>query len=83
MYQLVYDQRIEKDLRPIPKSFRQLILQRIALLASEPRRPNVEKLAGANAYRLRVGDYRVLLTIDDARKVVTIYRVRHRREAYR
>ena len=34
-------------------------------------------------YRLRVGDYRVLYTIDDTNKVVTIFSVGHRREVYR
>ena len=83
MYQLVYDQRIEKDLRVIPKPQRQLILQRVELLSAAPRRPQVEKLTGIDGYRLRVGVYRVLFTIDDALKLVTIYRIRHRKEAYR
>ena len=83
MYRLAYDQRVEKDLHRIPKSQRRLLLQRIELLPTEPRRPQVEKLTGLEGYRLRVGDYRVLLTIDDARKLVTIYRILHRREAYR
>jgi mRNA interferase RelE/StbE len=43
-----------------------------------------EKLAGAHdAYRLRVGDYRVLYTIDDRIRRVVIYRIAHRRESYR
>ena len=83
MYHLIYDQRIEKDLRPIPKSFRQSILRRIHLLATTPRNPQVEKLTGIDGYRLRVGDYRVLFMIDDLAKRVTIYRILHRREAYR
>jgi mRNA interferase RelE/StbE len=33
-------------------------------------------------YRLRVGDYRVLFEIEDSSRIV-VYRVRHRREAYR
>ena len=75
MYRLAYDPRIEKDLRPIPKSYRRLILQRLMLLTHDPRPAQVEKLSGrADEYRLRVGDYRVLFTI---------YRIRHRREAYR
>ncbi len=32
-------------------------------------------------YRLRVGDYRVLLEVEE--KTIVIYRIRHRREAYR
>ena len=83
MYSLVYDRRIERDLRPIPRDHRRLILHRIVQLSEEPRRPQVEKLGGIDGYRLRVGDYRVLFTIDDDRKIVTRYRVRHRREAYR
>ena len=83
MYTLLYDRRIEKDLRPLPKPQRHLILERIEALAREPRRPQVEKLTGIEGYRLRVGDYRVLFTIDDHAKTVTIYRIRHRRESYR
>ena len=83
MYHLVYDRQIEKDIRRIPRVLRSTILVRIEQLSTEPRRPQVEKLSGIDGYRLRIGDYRVLFTIDDARHVVTIYRVLHRREAYR
>jgi mRNA interferase RelE/StbE len=42
------------------------------------------KLAGAeHRYRIRVGDYRVVYTIDDSSQTVTIERVRHRSAAYR
>jgi mRNA interferase RelE/StbE len=34
-------------------------------------------------YRLRVGDYRILFTIDDVAKEVRVYRLKHRKEAYR
>ena len=40
-------------------------------------------MTGVDGYRLRVGDYRVLFTIDDHAKRVTIYRILHRRDAYR
>ena len=83
MYALTYDRRIEKDVRRIPKSERVTIFRHIEQLAENPRRSQVEKLTGAEGYRLRVGDYRVLFTIDDPSHTVTIYRVRHRRDAYR
>lgn len=59
------------------------VAERIEDLAANPRLHGAEKLSGAEGYRLRVGDYRVLYTINDAAQVVTIYRVKHRREAYR
>jgi mRNA interferase RelE/StbE len=53
-------------------------------LTGNPRTLHTEKLEGSpNAYRLRVGEYRILFTIDDRTHIVTVYRIRHRREAYR
>jgi mRNA interferase RelE/StbE len=53
-------------------------------LYDEPRPNNAKKLAGSGSrWRIRVGDYRVLYEIDDARKIVKVYRIAHRREVYR
>jgi len=52
-------------------------------LEKEPRGHQTEKLAGGGGYRLRIGEYRVLYRIDDSSKRVFVYRVKHRREAYR
>ena len=42
------------------------------------------KLQGSDdAYRIRVGDYRVIYTVDDTVLIVAVERVRHRREVYR
>ena len=42
------------------------------------------KLAGRpNSWRIRVGDYRILYEIDDANQRVTVFRLAHRRDAYR
>ncbi len=83
MYSLAYDRRIERDLSRIPAQQRRVILRRIEQLAADSRGRQVEKLSGMEGYRLRIGDYRVLFTIDDRRKRVIIYRIVHRREAYR
>jgi mRNA interferase RelE/StbE len=48
-----------------------------------PRPPDSKKLRGSTDYSLRVGTYRILYDIDDAARSVTVYRVKHRREAYR
>ena len=42
-----------------------------------------KKLRGGGLWRLRVGDYRILYTIQDKRLIVVVVRVGHRREAYR
>jgi len=83
MYGLRYDRRTLKELRPIPAPDTTRILAAIESLKQEPRRHGVEKMAGSEGYRIRVGDYRVLFTIDDAQQLITVYRIKHRREAYR
>jgi mRNA interferase RelE/StbE len=73
-----------RDLRRLTR--RTLIRAQAAIdsLAENPRRRGVKKIEGESAtYRLRIGDYRVIYTIDDAGRVVLVQYVRHRREAYR
>jgi mRNA interferase RelE/StbE len=55
----------------------------IQALAENPRPPGVERLRASQLWRLRVGAYRVIYAIDDGQQVVTIARVRHRRDVYR
>jgi mRNA interferase RelE/StbE len=59
------------------------IQPKIRELASDPRPPGCKKLRGAkNLWRIRVGDYRVVYTIDDIAKKVDVMRIAHRREVY-
>ncbi len=55
----------------------------IARLGENPRPPGCLKLSGEEGYRIRVGRYRILYEVDDRTKSVTIYRVKHRSQAYR
>jgi len=60
------------------------IRDKIKSLASEPRPHGCLKLSGAeNRYRIRVSDWRILYSIDDARKIVTIHHILPRDQAYR
>jgi len=73
----------EKDLDKLPSRVHDRISARILSLEENPRQTGTKKLSGREQYRLRVGDYRVLYTIDDASKSVRVVGVAHRREAYR
>ena len=83
MYRILYDKRIEKDIRSISKDTLRSILEKIEKLGNNPRYKGTEKLVGIKGYRLRVGNYRVLYQIDDKEKVVKIFRIKHRKEVYR
>ena len=83
MYQIIYDTRIEKDMRPIPKNILSTLLKKVQHLKVNSRDRGTEKLTIIEGWRLRVGDYRILYQIDDKRRIVKVYRIKHRREAYR
>ena len=59
------------------------IAESLAKLADNPRGHGSVKLTGQDAYRIRVGDYRILYTIQDQQLLVLVIDVGHRREVYR
>lgn len=75
--------RALKELGTIPTKAREAVVEAIRGLAENPRPRGTKKLRGADLWRLRAGDYRVLYTIQDERLIVVVVRVGHRREAYR
>lgn len=83
MVQIDLRRQAYKDLEAIPADYKRLISEQIDSLEQNPRPPDSKKLKGDAGYSLRVGTYRVLYDIDDKAKTVTIYRIKHRREAYR
>jgi mRNA interferase RelE/StbE len=53
-------------------------------LANNPRPDGVKKLEDdENAWRIRVGEFRILFEIHDAALMIMVVRVAHRREVYR
>ena len=80
-YRLVVEQRLDKDTRRLPHADRKKIDQAILDLASNPRPHGCKKLTDNEGYRIRVGNYRVLYTIDDQSKTIVIYRIKVRNES--
>jgi mRNA interferase RelE/StbE len=73
-----------KALQDLDAVARTRIARAIDALAENPRPPGAVTLqGGAGALRIRVGDYRVIYTIEDARLVVLVLTIAHRREVYR
>ena len=59
------------------------IVDAIRSLADVSRPLGSRKLTNRSELRLRVGDYRILYSVDDIRRTVTINAIGHRREIYR
>lgn len=82
-YEILIRRSAEKEIRDLPRDVRVRVVERIRNLASTPRPAGCEKLAGRDAYRIRIGLYRVIYTIEDRRLVIEVVRVAHRKEVYR
>lgn len=83
-FRIEWKKSTKKDLRKLPAAAVDAILLAVEALAEEPFPPGVDKLAGSEcAYRIRVGDYRVVYEVVKAAELVEIQRVRHRKDAYR
>lgn len=83
-YTVSFRRSAEKELRRLDTKVQTRVLNAVEPLAKNPRPDGCKKLqGGANAYRIRVGDYRVIYTVDDAVLIVAIERIGHRREVYR
>jgi mRNA interferase RelE/StbE len=81
-YEVSIVRSAEKEMNRLPGTVHTRLSKRILSLEDNPRPRGVRKLSGREEYRLRVGDYRILYTIDDRNHIVTILAVGHRREVY-
>lgn len=81
-YELVFRKSVAKDLRVFPKQDVKRIMQRIRLLADDPRPAGCEKLSSRERYRIRQGVYRIIYEIEDDRLTVLVVKVGHRRDVY-
>ncbi len=82
-YSIEVSKNVRKDFRKIPTDDAARILKRVQELAVVPRPHDSKKLKGEELFRIRIGAYRVIYEIEDARLVVFIVRVKHRKDAYR
>jgi mRNA interferase RelE/StbE len=82
-FQIILPKSVQKELDRLPDELAGRILARLAGLETNPRPADVKKLKGRAAWRIRVGDYRVIYEIHDRVLQIIVITVGHRREIYR
>jgi mRNA interferase RelE/StbE len=83
-YSIVFARSARKELEVLDRPVAIRILKRIEALATDPRPSGVKKLEGStDLWRIRIGEWRVVYRLLDKERVVDIFAIRHRREAYR
>ena len=81
-HSIQFQTKASKGLAALPRGTQKRVLKALQGLADNPRPPGCKKLKTIDAYRIRVGDYRVVYEIHDDVLVVLVIRVGHRREVY-
>ncbi|MGH8960708.1 MAG: type II toxin-antitoxin system RelE family toxin [Jatrophihabitantaceae bacterium] len=71
-----------RALRKLDPQVRSRLQGAIALLAQDPRPPGARALQGRPGLRVRVGDYRIIYTVEDDVLLVVVVRLGHRRDIY-
>jgi mRNA interferase RelE/StbE len=84
-YTVRLESSAERELKRLPRDILRRIDAKLQSLAENPRPRGVTKLKGSEGegWRVRIGNYRILYTIDDKVRVVSVYRIRPRPTAYR
>jgi mRNA interferase RelE/StbE len=82
-YTVLIERYAQKQIMKLDKKAITVIKAVIANLVENPRPYGYKKLKGEDAYRIRVGDYRVIYEIDDGKITVTVVSVGHRKDIYK
>ena len=80
MYRIVFKKKAKKFLDNLPKNERNRVVSAIRFL---PNGDDIKKLKGHNSlFRLRVGDYRIIYTIDKGECIILVIDVGNRGQIY-
>ena len=80
MYRIEWKESAIKEIERLEKLIAYRIYKKIEELKQDPFSKDIKRLKGANYYRLRVGDYRVIFSIENS--IITILKVGHRKNIY-
>jgi len=82
-YRVEFTTAAARQVRKLPRAARDRVLDAIEALGEDPRPHGAKKLVGElTAWRVRIGDYRVIYDVFDSELTVTVVRAAHRREVY-
>ena len=82
-YEVRFNPAAAKELAKLPREVQRRLAPKIDALTVNPRPPGAERLSGEDAWRIRVGDYRVVYTIEDLVLLVLVIHVGNRRDVYK
>ena len=81
MYEIIFSEKAARQLEKLPAEIQQRINSSLERIKIRPE-SHLKKLVGDPSWRLRVGDYRVIIDIDQGKLQILVIKVGHRRNGY-
>ena len=82
-YKIALARSAIKELESLPSKTHDRIIKHLKRLEENPRLSGSEKLTGMKAYKLRVGNYRIIYEIDDTSKEIKVFMIEDRKQVYK
>lgn len=86
-WQVNFTQKAEKDLAKLKKSNRKQAFNIVKKLAECEKNPFLHfecmKYEDTGKYKMRVGDYRVIATLEESINIVSVEKIKHRKNVYK
>lgn len=84
MYKVEYAKSVLKDLKALPKEVYRKALEAVEkILAKDPQAGKPLTGSYKGLWKFRIGDYRIIYSIEKERLVIFVLRIRHRKDVYR
>ncbi len=80
VFKIVWDEKADIELNKLEPSISRRIFKKVNELSENPFSKDIKRLKGSNDFRLRIGDYRVIVSIDQ--DTIQILKVGHRKNIY-
>ena len=81
MYSIEFTPVAEKQFNKFPKTLQQRVINALERIRIRPE-AYIEKLVGIPGYKFRVGDYRVIMDLENDRLLILVIKIGHRKNVY-
>lgn len=81
LYEIIFSIKAKKQLLKLERNIQERIISSLERIRIRPE-TFITKLVGDKGYKLRVGDYRVIMDIDDNNLIILVIKVGHRKNIY-
>ncbi len=82
MWEVLFSDTAKKQLEKLDRAIQERIINALARIRIRPE-TRITKLVNESAYKLRVGDYRILIDLQQDQMLILVIKVGHRRDIYK